>query len=490
MDALPVRELAMVLFWPLLAAGAVRVLIRKRMVDRAPLLVQPGRQFRMDFSLFALAGLLMAGILHVVHGFPLLHSGMKLALGLVTVGLFAGLDMALARERSVIAQAMQRNGATRPPRELSPMTRRFAVIATMALLLMTALLLLLLARDMHWLRTQIPDPEAVGTVTRSILTEIAFVMAALMGLIINLIISWARNLKILFRNETEVLERVSRGELDKLVPVATNDEFGYIAGHTNEMIKGLRHGMHMRQGLQIAREIQRNFLPANPPHIPKLDCAAASRSSDETGGDFYDWIECEDGCGRTVFMVGDVVGHGIGAALLMASVRAMLRQSGATLHGPAETVHAVNRSLCRDTDKSGRFVTLFLLEADQASRTVRWVNAGHPPAIIYDSGTDTFTPLQGQGIPLGVDNAWEYTENETEWLKPGQTLLAGTDGIWETPGPNGTRFGQKRFLRVVRQNARRDAQGLLQAVMDELDRFREGTPQDDDVTLLILRAEP
>ncbi len=489
MDALPVRELAGTMFWPLMVACGIRIFAQKRLVDEAPLLLQPGRQFQLDFGLLLLAGMGMATQLYFTYGFPLIRSGMKLVLGLVIMGLFAGLDMTLARERAIITKTIRQGGATRPPRKLSPMPRKFALIASLLLILMTGLLLLLLARYIHGLQIRELSPATIAMLGQNILLKIAFVMAVLTGLVVNLILSWARNLKMLFKNEIRVLERVSRGELNELVPVATNDEFGYIAGHTNRMIKTLRDGVRMQQGLRIAREVQRNFLPPHPPQIQGLSCAATSRSSDETGGDFYDWVECEDGCGRTVFMVGDVVGHGIGAALLMASARAMLRQSGGTLHGPANAVNAVNRSLSRDIRDSGRFLTLFMLEVEQAHQSMRWINAGHPPAQIYDSEHDTFTQLTGKDIPVGVDREWTYGEMNLEWLRTGQILIAGTDGIWEAPGPDGSRFGQERFQKAVRTNAKGDAQVILKAIMDTLDRFTKNTPQDDDITLLVIKAE-
>ncbi|NIQ92700.1 MAG: phosphatase, partial [Deltaproteobacteria bacterium] len=110
-----------------------------------------------------------------------------------------------------------------------------------------------------------------------------------------MIISYSKNLKLLFENETNVLERVTQGDLSRLVPVATNDEFGVIAGHTNTMIDGLRHRLQLITALKLAEEVQQNLLPTEPPSYPGLDIAGISNYCDETGGDYYDYFRLSNG---------------------------------------------------------------------------------------------------------------------------------------------------------------------------------------------------
>ncbi|WP_147819765.1 PP2C family protein-serine/threonine phosphatase [Salidesulfovibrio onnuriiensis] len=490
MDDLPVRELGLVVLAPMALAYGLRHVLETRYVRQSSPLDRAARQFRLDFGLHAAAALAMAGALRIGYGLPLLQSGLKLSFGIVTLGVFSAFDLALDQERRTILQALKSGQSTRPPRGLSPMTRRFSLVAILTLLLVTSILLLVLFRDFAWLKSQTVTPETIGMLSRSVLVEILFVMAVLLGLLANMIISWARNLKLLLENQTEVLSRVSRGRLDRMVPVATRDELGYIAGHTNAMIAKLRERLHMKEGLRIAREVQRNFLPDKAPDLPGLEIAGTTLYSDETGGDFYDYVPCDDeACGRTAVMVGDVVGHGVGAALLMASARAMLLQGAAQPGSAAETVRHANLHLSRDTAGTGRFLSLFLLDIDPAAQRMAWVNAGHPPALLYDPRAETFTRLAGNGdIPLGVEQGWPYTAHDQPWLSPGQLLLLGTDGIWETRNQQREMYGISRFQDVIRQSATKSAQEILRAVMESISAFRGQAPLDDDITLVVVKG--
>ena len=113
------------------------------------------------------------------------------------------------------------------------MTRKFSMVALTAILFISLILGLVIARDVVWLVKIEQSCTSIGKAQMSVMREVFFVMAVLLAAIVNLIISYSKNLKLLFENETSVLERVSQGDLSKLVPVATNDEFGIIAGHTN-----------------------------------------------------------------------------------------------------------------------------------------------------------------------------------------------------------------------------------------------------------------
>ncbi len=186
-------------------------------------------------------------------------------LGIFTVGMFASIDLALARERLVIQAALSGEATFAPPRQLSPLTRKFSLVATLILVLITAIILLVLIRDIHWLASQDLTMESIDLLGRSVLLEILFVMGFLLLMVINLVFSYARNLRILFDNETVVLENVSQGDLTRKVPVITNDELGFIAGHTNTMISSLREGVRMREGLLVAQEVQQHSCP--PPHL-------------------------------------------------------------------------------------------------------------------------------------------------------------------------------------------------------------------------------
>ncbi|XXJ18331.1 PP2C family protein-serine/threonine phosphatase [Desulfovibrio caledoniensis] len=489
MAQLPVWELAVVILVPMAAAWVVRPYVQRRTVERVRPLRRPLRQLQMDLGLFLAAGLIAGGILFAVYHYPLIESGLKLVLGLFTVGLFAGLDLGLARERQVIRSALAGDASYTPPSRLISMTRKFSIVAMLVLILSTAIVLLVIIRDIGWLATQDLNLETLDMIGRSVLVEILFVMGFLMVMLVNLVVSYARNMRMVFDTQTEVLENVSRGDLSRRVPVTTSDEMGVIAGHTNTMIARLREGVRMREGLLIAQEVQQHFLPREAPAMPGLDIAGASLFSDETGGDFYDFIECDpDNCGQLAVAVGDVSGHGIGAALLMTAGRAVIRQNAATPGSAAESIRRANLHLSRDIGDTGRFMTLFFMVMDPAEGAITWVNAGQQPPQLYDPATDAFTELKGVDIPLGVEPGWDYHERSIPLPGPGQILCITTDGVWEARGPDGSMFGRQRLRRIIRDNRDKSAQEILSAVSAQVVEFSGKNGREDDLTLVVVKG--
>ena len=191
----------------------------------------------------------------------------------------------------------------------------------------------------------------------------------------------------------------------------------------------------------------------------------------------------------SVVAVGDVVGHGISAALLMTTVRALLRCRLDQPGSIAEALCDVNRLLYQDTAASGSFVTLFLVEVDLAAGYFEWVRAGHDPAVLYCSAADDIHELGGPGMALGVDNNYSYLNNGRSALSAGDVVLIGTDGIWETRNANSEKFGKDRVGHLIRRHHRLSAEGILQAILSALQEFRGNAQQEDDITLLVIKAE-
>lgn len=489
MAHLPPWKLGLVILAPLAAAWAGRGRLQRRLVERARPLRRALRQFQLDFSLFLAAGFASAVILTGVYRYPFVQSGLKLVLGVFTVGLFAGLDLGLARERKVIRAALRGDASYAPPKRLISMTRKFTVFAILIPVLSTTIILLVLVRDLGWLAAQVLNLDALDEVGRSVLAEILFVMAFLVVMVVNLVISYSRNMRMIFETQTRVLENVSRGDLSRRVPVVTSDEMGVIAGHTNTMIASLREGARMREGLRIAQEVQQHFLPRKAPAVPGLDITGASLFSDETGGDFYDFIECDpDSCGRMAVAVGDVSGHGIGAAMLMTAGRAVIRQNAATPGTAAENLRRANLHLARDIGDTGRFMTLFLMVVDPAQETITWINAGHPPPLYYNPASDRFDELRGVDIPLGVEPDWEYHERTMDLPAPGRILCICTDGVFEARGGDGTMFGRKRVRDLIRANRERSAREILDVLSERVLEFSGPGRREDDLTLVVLKG--
>ncbi len=282
--------------------------------------------------------------------------------------------------------------------------------------------------------------------------------------------------------------RVSGGDFSVHLAVRTRDEVGALATGFNAMVPALEERIRMRQSLEVASEIQQRFLPARAPEVPGLDLAGISNYSESTGGDYFDFIPREQGCGRMALAVGDVTGHGLPAALLMTTARALLRQRSSMPGGPAQVVVDVNTQLFRDVDQTGRFMTLFFAVWDPATWELAWCRAGHDPALLLEPGGE-FRELQGQGLPLGTVGYWEY-EEQRRVLEPGSLLCIGTDGVWETMNPAGELYGKQRLRTVLLERAHLPAQEIIQAVLRDLERFRGNAPQEDDVTLVLLKVKP
>ena len=188
--------------------------------------------------------------------------------------------------------------------------------------------------------------------------------------------------------------------------------------------------------------------------------------------------------------MGDVSDHGIPSALLMATARAMIRQRCASIGSIDQVIADVNRKLAKDVKESGRFMTLFYAEIDRPNNIIRWVNAGHDPAIVFDPLKDTFEELDGgSNLALGVMEGSKYTAAQREII-PGQIMVFATDGIWEARNANGEMFGKDRLNKVIRKNASATAGEIQTAVFDAVRRFRKDTRLEDDMTLVVVKIDP
>jgi sigma-B regulation protein RsbU (phosphoserine phosphatase) len=240
-----------------------------------------------------------------------------------------------------------------------------------------------------------------------------------------------------------------------------------------------------KEELAVAGKIQRKLFPGRPPRIDGLDIAGASVPAVATGGDYFDYIEMPDG--HLVAVVGDVSGHGVGPALIMASTRAYLH---AILRSTSETsgvLRTINRLLVAETAAED-FVTLILTRIDPEARTLEYASAGHPTCYVVDAQNRIKFSLESTGPPLGVLADAEF-DRGTVRLDDGDHVVLLTDGILEAEHPNGDPFGVDRALDVVRANSRRSASEILSELRGELSRSCPGTQQ-DDLTAVIIGVEP
>ena len=236
--------------------------------------------------------------------------------------------------------------------------------------------------------------------------------------------------------------------------------------------------------LALASEIQQRFQPTAPPHVDGYELQGISFPCYEIGGDYYDFIEREDG--RLVIALGDVSGKGTAAALLMSSLHAAIHAQSASHNSLVATISAVNRYLA-DNIPANRFVTLFYAELDPQPGTLSFLNAGHnPPLIVHSAGT--VEQLASGGLPLGIKRDAEYREGRTQ-LQRGDVLVIYSDGVTEAVSPTGEEFGATRLYEVVSRNIEASAAGIRDRIESSLTKFAQGTSAADDITLVIVKRQ-
>jgi serine phosphatase RsbU (regulator of sigma subunit)/anti-sigma regulatory factor (Ser/Thr protein kinase) len=234
----------------------------------------------------------------------------------------------------------------------------------------------------------------------------------------------------------------------------------------------------IEQELRVATLIQQNFLPRQLPDLPGWQVAAYYKPAREVGGDFYDFIELEDG--RVAVVIGDVTDKGVPAAMVMAAARSILRSAASQTSSPGEVLRRANDLLCPDIPER-MFVTCLYAVVDPASGRVRFANAGHN--LPFARGDGGAVELRATGMPLGLLPGMEYEEVEAT-LAPGDALLLYSDGITEAHDGTREMFGTERLGSDV---AAAD-QDVIDRVLTSLQRFTgTGWEQEDDITLVTLR---
>ncbi|MGD9192396.1 MAG: SpoIIE family protein phosphatase [Desulfobacterales bacterium] len=484
METLPPVTLGVIILIAFLIVLVIRTPVQRRFVRAAPAILQPKRAFSLDLALCLSAGFLAAAYNRIAFGFTASSAG-SLLIGCTVAGFFIGLDSALMKERKLIQEAISRNHRLTPPKRLFSITRKFSLVALVTTIMVSTVMAMVFARDIIWLTQIGQDAGAILDAQMSVAYEIFFIMTVLAVLVINLIIAFSRNLKLLFNTQTDVLERVSHGDLSQKVPVATKDEFGVIAGHTNDMIDGLRHRIRLLSALSLAEEVQQNLLPQRAPQVPGLDISGTSIYCDKIGGDYYDYFQLPDN--RLGIVVADASGHGVGAAMHMTTVRAFLHFGVRQYQGPAQLLNDVNTYATRDSSQTSRFMSAFFLEVNPANKKLLWVRAGHEPALFFNQTAMEFNELNGKGMALGVDDQYRYEEFSRTGWSSGDIIVVGTDGIHETRNEKGDMFGQSRLRKIIREHADQSSASIKNAIIESLQNFRQNASQEDDITLVAIK---
>jgi len=227
---------------PIFAAFGLQYLIRRPAVALATRDVRYRdrmmRVFAVEYGLFLIFGIVLAAFNAAVYGFPV-GSGMKIVVGMAAFGFFAAIDLTLEWQRNLLVFFYRTGRQMHVDDNYVPLSGKFGAFASATVLFILAVMFLVINKDLDWLK-DVGDTIPLAEAQLSILAEVSFIIGIILIYVINVIVSYARNLRSFFDTENGVLQRATHGELDGFVPVGTNDEFGIMAVHTNKMIQGLR----------------------------------------------------------------------------------------------------------------------------------------------------------------------------------------------------------------------------------------------------------
>ncbi len=257
-----------------------------------------------------------------------------------------------------------------------------------------------------------------------------------------------------------------------------------IAIYNSQLVEELREAERVRREMEIARRIQMSLLPERPPQVEGLELAGRCVPASAVGGDYYDFFLAD---GRVGLLIADVSGHSVGSALMMAITRGVLRSEIARGKSPAEVLAATNAAMYEDLSQAELFITAFYASYDKGTRTLTYANGGHNPPFVWRAREGRCTPLDADGMLIGVLEDVHYEERATE-LHPGDVLVLYTDGVTEARNEAGEQFGEERLHRVVEEKGHLSAQELLDEIHRRVCEFSGGLPSRDDITTVVMKV--
>jgi len=238
-----------------------------------------------------------------------------------------------------------------------------------------------------------------------------------------------------------------------------------------------------KKEMEIAQQIQESFLPHTIPFIENYDLAASSIPAQEVGGDFYDFIPISSE--QTGLTIGDVSGKGIPAALFMAFSRTLLRAKACRNPGVGRMIESVNNFI-NEEPHSNMFVTLFYSILDSSRNKLTFVNAGHNPPLLLRNENGEIIRLSTGGVVLGAMKGLKMEEKTID-MSPQDLLVLYTDGVTEAINQQEDQFGEERLIKLIKDNRDMPSEDMKNLIIDTVYDFASGTPQADDITIMVLR---
>ena len=238
------------------------------------------------------------------------------------------------------------------------------------------------------------------------------------------------------------------------------------------------------QDVELAARVQRMFLPIRRPSIAGLEIAGMMQPVRGVGGDYYDYIPIDD---HTIqIVIADVAGKGVPAALLMSATAAAVQLEASEKRDMLEVVDRLNNGI-HSVSEGNRYVTLLLADIDARSHSLRYVNCGHNPALLFQAKTHDVVPMNSSCFPVGMFDSVGCEINRAD-LAAGDILVLYTDGITEAENPQGEEFGMERLSALIQSSSMLSADELMNNILETATNFCREVGFNDDVTILVVKC--
>ncbi len=285
-------------------------------------------------------------------------------------------------------------------------------------------------------------------------------------------------------------EAIGRGEFHHRIILTGSDEFGQLADTLNNMAIDVEDKLRMEGELNAANAIQQTLIPDKTPNIPGYSFAGYYQAQTETGGDYYDYLT-DIGKGHLGLVVADVSGHGVGAGIVMTMVRMVLHSTAIGLGRASTVVKKINPIIYRDTTPN-MYATLWYGILNTEKKLLNYTIAGHNPAVIWNPLKKKFKLLKTGGMPVGLQSAEIFDpviESHAVQLEQGDILIQYTDGVTEAMNSEMEEYEEERFYACIKRLGNISAEAVVQAIVDDIQKFTGGIPQSDDITMLVMKVE-
>jgi len=319
----------------------------------------------------------------------------------------------------------------------------------------------------------ISKPKTAHIIHRENILSFAHAPIIIEGQPIGVLSAFSRTAKGIFTNEFVELFTNLAGQVG-------------IAWRNAQQTDRLITAREQQRELAIAKDIQLSLLPTKIPEIPGIQLGGICIPAKEVGGDYYDYLLQEDG--RLDLVIADVSGHNVGAALIMAETRTLIRSRGGHFNNPQEILCELNQFLYDDLTHAELFITLFFLQYRPDTQQIVYASAGHSPTLLWQAKSKECIRLNPEGLIIGVKEDFPY-EQESCTLEGGDVLLLYTDGVIEAENEQNELFGEDRLADILKEQCHLPPQEMINHIIEQVRLFSGHHHFQDDVSMVVMQVE-